>query len=84
MRLTRVGRVLYAALALANLWLFLRLSVHREWIGIVLYTLITSLFAWPAISGRDPFGRSRHGARWLAVPDAPPDVDRHRGENQAR
>jgi hypothetical protein len=75
MRLTRVGRLLYAVLALANLWLLLRLMPRAEWFGIVLYTLLTSLFAWPAISGRDPFAHSRHGARWIAVPDAPRDQD---------
>jgi hypothetical protein len=73
MRLTRVGRLLYAALALANLWLLLRLIPGREWLGIALYGVLTAIFGWPALSGRDPLAGSRSAPRWLAIPEAPRD-----------
>jgi len=49
MRLTRVGRLLYAVLALGNLWLLLRLLPGAEWRGIILYAVLTGIFGWPAI-----------------------------------
>jgi hypothetical protein len=73
MRLTRVGRLLYAGLALLNLWLLLRLIPGAEWLGIVIYGALTGIFGWPAISGRDPLAGSSHVPRWLAVPDPPRD-----------
>jgi len=73
MRLTRVGRLLYAALALANLWLLLRLIPGAEWLGIIIYGVFTGVLGWPALSGRDPLAGSRHAPRWLAVPEVPRD-----------
>ena len=74
MRLTRAGRLVYAALALANLWLLLRLILGAEWLGIIIYAVLTGIFAWPAITGRDSLAGSRRAPRWLAVPEAPRDL----------
>jgi len=45
MRLTRVGRLIYAALTLLNLWLLLRLIPGTEWLGIIIYAALTGIFA---------------------------------------
>jgi hypothetical protein len=84
MRLTRVGRLAYAALALLNLWMLLRLIPGREWIGIVIYAVLTGILGWPAISGRDVLAGSRRAPPWLAVPEAPGDRVPPRDEVQAR
>jgi hypothetical protein len=73
MRLTRLGRLLCATLALANLWLLFRLIPGAEWLGILIYGSLTGIFGWPAISGRDPLAGSRHAPRCLAGPGAPRD-----------
>lgn len=73
MRLTRLGRLVHGTLALANLWLLLRLIRGAEWLGIIIYALLTGILAWPAISGRDSLAGSRRAPRWLAMPDAPRD-----------
>ena len=79
MRLTRTGRLVYAVLALANLWLLVPLISHAEWLGIILYGALTGIFAWPAISGRDALAGSRRAPHWLAVPEAPRDPEAPRG-----
>ena len=73
MRLTRVGRLVYGALALLNLWLLLRLVPGAEWLGIVIYGCLTGILGWPAITGRDALAGSRRAPRWLAVPEPPRD-----------
>ena len=79
-RLTRVGRLIYAVLALGNLWLLLRLIPGAEWLGIFLYGALTGILGWPAISGRDPLAGSRRAPRWLAIPEAPRDPGSPRGK----
>ena len=83
MRLTRVGRLLYAALALGFLWLLLRDLPGAEWRGIILYAVLTGIFGWPAVSGRDSLAGSREVPRWLAVPDAPRDPGRPPDERKS-
>ena len=68
MRLGRVGRLLYSLLALASLVALIRFILRGEWFGILAFGLLTIHFGWPAVSGRDPFARSRHGANWRDVP----------------
>lgn len=80
MRLTRVGRLVYAALALLNFWLLLRMLPGAEWLGIIIYASLTGIFAWPAIVGRDPLAGSSRVPRWIAVPDAPRGRDLPRDE----
>ena len=73
MRLTPLGRLVYGALALANLWMLLPLIPGREWLGIGSYGVLTGIFGWPAIAGRDLLAGSRRAPRWLAVPEVPRD-----------
>ena len=73
MRLTKWGRLLHGAVALAFLAAAAGSWARAAWLGVGLELLAAALFAYPALTGRSPLAAATHVPGWLGTVEAPRD-----------